>query len=72
MSVDAEGNLLIADAADGRIVVFDGNGVYVGVIADEEAKPLCFKSPAELTVDEENRLYTNGRAVAFFGGENYN
>ena len=49
--------VLVSDSYLGVVQVFDRNGAFRGVIADEVGKPLRFKSPAGLTVDEENRLY---------------
>lgn len=54
---DAASNLYVADVSRHRVLKFDVQGTYLGVIEGQQAPEYSFNSPAHLSVDKDQNLY---------------
>ena len=72
--VDSGGRVLVSDAADGRIKVFDRNGNGLAAIGEFGALPGGLRIPMDLVVDAGNRLFVasaNNARLEVFGLDDY-
>jgi len=72
--VDTFGRVLISDAADGQVKVFDRNGNALAVIGDFGTGPGSLRIPMDLVVDEHQRLFVasaNNSRLEVFGLDDY-
>ena len=67
--VDGAGRVLVSDAADGQVKVFDRNGNGLGAIGEFGIRPGELRIPMDLVVDAHRRLFVaaanNGRLEVF-------
>jgi len=72
--VDTAGRVLISDAADGQVKVFDRNGNPLATIGDFGTGPGSLRIPMDLVVDEHQRLFVasaNNARLEVFGLDDY-
>jgi len=72
--VDSFGRVLISDAADGQVKVFDRNGNALAIIGDFGTGPGSLRIPMDLVVDEHQRLFVasaNNSRLEVFGLDDY-
>lgn len=72
--VDNAGRVLVSDAAEGQIKVFDRNGNALAIIGEFGSKPGDLRIPMDLVVDEHQRLFiasTNNARLEVFGLDDY-
>ncbi|MDH3221806.1 MAG: NHL repeat-containing protein [Gammaproteobacteria bacterium] len=72
--VDASGRVLISDAADGQVKVFDRNGNALATIGAFGIGPGSLRIPMDLVVDEHRRLFVasaNNARLEVFGLDDY-
>jgi len=72
--VDGAGRVLVSDAADGRVKVFDRNGNALATIGEFGALPGGLRIPMDLVVDAGNRLFVasaNNARLEVFGLDDY-
>jgi sugar lactone lactonase YvrE len=72
--VDGAGRVLVSDAADGRIKVFDRNGNGLATIGEFGAQVGGLRVPTDLVVDAGNRLFVasaNNARLEVFGLDDY-
>ena len=68
--VDGAGRVLVSDAADGQVKVFDRNGNALATIGEFGAQPGGLRIPMALVVDADNRLFVasaNNARLEVFG-----
>ncbi len=56
VAVDREGNLLVLDAAKGRILAYDPQGVYLGGFGTPGKAPGCLNRPRDFSLNENGDL----------------
>lgn len=77
LALDADGNLYVADDANARVQVFDGNGKFITSIGGTESSQMTssFSTPWGLTVSSEGTVYVadteNHRIEIFNVGVGY-
>ena len=72
--VDGAGRVLVSDAADGRVKVFDRNGNGLATIGEFGAQSGGLRIPMDLAVDASNRLFVasaNNARLEVFGLDDY-
>ena len=72
--VDSAGRVLVSDAADGQVKVFDRNGNALARIGEFGALPGGLRIPMDLVVDANNRLFVasaNNARLEVFGLDDY-
>ena len=72
--LDGAGRVLVSDAADGRVKVFDRNGNALATIGEFGALPGGLRIPMDLVVDVHNRLFVasaNNARLEVFGLDDY-
>ena len=72
--VDRAGRVLVSDAADGQIKVFDRNGNALAKIGEFGVSPGGLRIPMDLVVDADNRLFVaaaNNARLEVFGLDDY-
>lgn len=72
--VDGAGRVLVSDAADGQVKVFDRNGNALATIGEFGAFPGGLRIPMDLVVDAGNRLFVasaNNARLEVFGLDDY-
>ena len=72
--VDRAGRVLVSDAADGQVKVFDRNGNALARIGEFGASPGGLRIPMDLVVDAGNRLFVaaaNNARLEVFGLDVY-
>jgi sugar lactone lactonase YvrE len=72
--VDGAGRVLVSDAADGQVKVFDRNGNALATIGEFGALPGGLRIPMDLVVDAGNRLFVasaNNSRLEVFGLDEY-
>ena len=72
--VDNTGRVLVSDAAEGQIKVFDRNGNALTIIGAFGSKPGELRIPMDLVVDAHQRLFiasTNNARLEVFGLDDY-
>ena len=72
--VDRAGRVLVSDAADGQVKVFDRNGNALAKIGEFGALPGGLRIPMDLVVDAGNRLFVaaaNNARLEVFGLDDY-
>ena len=68
--VDSAGRVLVTDAADGQVKVFDRIGNLLGTIGEFGSLPGGLRIPMDLAVDADNRLFVaaaNNARLEVFG-----
>ncbi len=69
VTVDAKGNIYVADSFKHRIVVFDSSGVFVRTIGSPANVDGALKFPSSVRVDDRGRVYVTssepGKVVIF-------
>jgi len=72
--VDSAGRVLISDAADGQVKVFDRNGNALAIIGNFGTGPGSLRIPMDLVVDKYQRLFVasaNNARLEVFGLDGY-
>ena len=72
--VDDAGRVLVSDAADGQVKVFDRNGNALTIIGEFGSLPGGLRIPMDLVVDAGNRLFVasaNNARLEVFGLDDY-
>jgi sugar lactone lactonase YvrE len=72
--LDRAGRVLVSDAADGQVKVFDRNGNGLASIGEFGALPGGLRIPMDLAVDAHNRLFVaaaNNSRLEVFGLDEY-
>src|SRR5574340_612612 len=57
LSIDGQGNLLVVDTWNNRILRADGNGKLLGSFGQEGSKPGQLMCPRSVTTDKDGNLY---------------
>jgi len=67
LAVDREGNLFVLDAARGRVIAYDTQGVYVGGFGSTGKAPGFLNKPRDFALNENGDLFVaeEGRVQAF-------
>src|SRR5207302_7980398 len=67
VAVDREGNLFVLDAARGRVVAYDPQGVYLGGFGTLGKAPGCINTRRDFALNENGDLFVaeEGRMQAF-------
>lgn len=72
--LDRAGRVLVSDAADGQVKVFDRNGNALASIGEFGVSPGGLRIPMDLAVDAHNRLFvaaSNNARLEVFGLDDY-
>ena len=72
--VDSAGRILVSDAADGQVKVFDRNGNALATIGEFGSLPGGLRIPMDLVLDSSNRLFVaaaNNARLEVFGLDQY-
>lgn len=56
VACDPDGNMVVADRSNNRLLVFEVNGNYVRTIGEAGSGPLQFSRPAGMCFDARKRL----------------